>query len=98
MSEVKRPASLIATVIWKPFDARFNEFLTRMDNHRKFIMDELEIIQTQQVNDAERAAARERTRAEKEREKAAEGREKARKLASETKEVKKTLEKEVRGR
>jgi hypothetical protein len=89
---------MIATVIWKPFDARFDSLLIRMDGHRKFIMDELRILQAQKAMDAERAAVLERTQADKERENATKDREKARKLASETEEMMKTLDKEVRGR
>jgi hypothetical protein len=61
--------SMIATVIWKPFDARFNSLLTRMDDHQKFIMDELKIVQAKQAKNAEQAAALERVQAEKWREK-----------------------------
>lgn len=88
---------MIATVIWNPFDARFNGLLNQMDKHRMFIMDELEIYQAQQAKDAERAAALERAQAEKEREKANEDRKRVCKQASETEEMKETLDKEARG-
>jgi hypothetical protein len=86
---------MIATVIWNPFDAQFNGLITAMDEHRKFILDELNIYQAQQARDSERAAAIERTRAEKERKKADESREEAHKQATETDEIRKRLDKEL---
>ncbi|KAJ4355440.1 uncharacterized protein N0V89_003456 [Didymosphaeria variabile] len=68
--KVKRPLSMITNVIWKPFDAQFSSLLEAMDDHRKFIIDELEIHQAQQAKDSERAAAIERKRAEEERQRA----------------------------
>lgn len=68
-----------------------------MDDHRKFIMDELEILQAEHAKDSERAAAIERSRAEHERRKAVADREKANKLETTTQEMKRMMEKEAKG-
>jgi superfamily I DNA and/or RNA helicase len=89
--------SMIATVIWKPFDARFNSLLTRMDDHQKFIMDELKIVQAKQAKKAEQAAALERVQAEKWREKVNEDKKRLAELSNEMQEIKKTTNNNARG-
>ncbi|KAK6065259.1 hypothetical protein SCUP515_11315 [Seiridium cupressi] len=77
---IKRPAEMIANVIWKPFDATFSDILSRMDYHRNFVLEELEILQAQRAKDVDREAALERAQAEKERHRAEESRERTRRL------------------
>jgi hypothetical protein len=88
---------MIATVIWKPFDAQFASIISAMDEHRTFIMDELEIYQARQIKDVEKTAAMERKRAQQERAKADESREKSRREAQQTDEVRKQLDEEIKG-
>jgi hypothetical protein len=88
---------MIASVIWTPFDTRFNEILNRMDSHRNFISIELDIYEAQQARDANKAAALERTNAEKERERAEEDRQKAHNQATTTEQIKQTLLKQAKG-
>lgn len=96
-SEIKRPLGMMATVIWKPFDQRFSSLLIRMDHHRKFVLDELDIVRAERARDADRAAVIERARAEHERQQAASARETARTLECATDEMKTTLEREATG-
>ncbi|KAF1960875.1 hypothetical protein CC80DRAFT_501123 [Byssothecium circinans] len=93
---VKRPLQMIATVIWKPCDAQFASIMNSMDEHRQYVMDELEIHQAQQSKEAERAAAIERKLAQQERTKADESRAKFLLEAKQTEEIRKQLDDEIK--
>jgi hypothetical protein len=88
---------MITNVIWKPFDERFSGLIYAMEEHRKFIFDELEIYQAQQAKDSQRAAAIERERAEKERQRAEEARKQTHDLAGQTEDTKKALNAALKG-
>ncbi|KAF9736590.1 hypothetical protein PMIN04_009655 [Paraphaeosphaeria minitans] len=94
--KVKRPLSMITTVIWKPFDAQFSSLLESMDNHRNFIRAELEIYQAQQTKNSESAAAIERQCAEDERQRAEADRKRADDLSKQTERMRKDLDSERR--
>ncbi|KAI0556168.1 hypothetical protein F4679DRAFT_22557 [Xylaria curta] len=87
--KVKRPARIIATVIWEPFDAKFGSLIERMGNHQKFVIDELQIM-------VARIAKSELPLIQKERQQRVEDRENARKLTNETEELKRKVDKEFR--
>ncbi|KAI1740672.1 hypothetical protein F4680DRAFT_96419 [Xylaria scruposa] len=87
--KVKRPARIIATVIWEPFDAKFGGLIERMGNHQKFVLDELQIM-------VAKIAKSEVPLIQKERQQRVEDRERARKLTSETGDMKRKLDKESR--
>ncbi|KAI0187202.1 hypothetical protein EV127DRAFT_499283 [Xylaria flabelliformis] len=87
-SEVKRPARIIATVIWEPFDARFGSIMERMGNHQMFVIDELQIMVAQFAKNASQTAESEVPLKQKERQQRVEDRERARKLTNETEDVK----------
>ncbi|KAK8140205.1 hypothetical protein PG984_000271 [Apiospora sp. TS-2023a] len=93
---VKRPVEMIVNVIWKPFDATFSDILARMDYHRVYILEELEILQARRSKDADRAASLERAYAEKERVRAEENRRRTQKLEGLTKEMKQAQEREIK--
>ncbi|KAK7923420.1 hypothetical protein PG985_007491 [Apiospora marii] len=93
---VKRPVEMIAIVIWKPFDHTFGGILTRMENHREFILEELEILQAQRLRDAERVSKLERDYAEKERLMAEEDRKRTQKIENLTKYTRRAQEKEIK--
>ncbi|KAK4454446.1 hypothetical protein QBC34DRAFT_482279 [Podospora aff. communis PSN243] len=94
--KVKRPLGMISSVIWRPFEERFGDLLSRMDEHQRFIMDELEILQAERAKDVEKAASIERSRAEHERQKAIADREKTDRLESLTADMKRMMEKQAR--
>ncbi|OAG03138.1 uncharacterized protein CC84DRAFT_960161 [Paraphaeosphaeria sporulosa] len=94
--KVKRPLTMITTVIWKPFDAQFSSLLESMEVHRNFIHAELDIHQAQQAKDSERAAAIERQRAEDERQRADADRKRADDLFKQTERMRKELDSERR--
>lgn len=89
---------MIANVIWRPFDATFSDVLGQMDHHRKFVLEELEILQAQRAKDADRAAALERAHAEKERLRADESRKRTKGLEELAAGTKEALTKEIKGR
>ncbi|KAK8106842.1 uncharacterized protein PG998_008855 [Apiospora kogelbergensis] len=93
---IKRPVEMIANAIWKPFDATFSDILARMDYHRVFILEELEILQAQRSKDADRAASLERAYAEKERLRAEENRRKTEELKDITERMKQAQESEIK--
>ncbi|KAF3018203.1 hypothetical protein E8E14_012213 [Neopestalotiopsis sp. 37M] len=64
---IRRPIEMLAHVVWKPFDARFGEIMTEMENNRLNLFEEMEIMRSRRTKDAEREASLERTRAERER-------------------------------
>jgi hypothetical protein len=61
-TEIKRPATLIATIVWKPFDQRFGDLQKKMERHRNFIIDEVRLFQTKKMVVAEEALVLERSR------------------------------------
>ncbi|KAK8129305.1 hypothetical protein PG999_001685 [Apiospora kogelbergensis] len=93
---IKRPVEMIANAIWKPFDATFSDILARMDYHRVFILEELEILQAKRSKDADRAASLERAYAEKERLRAEENRRKTEELKDITERMKQAQESEIK--
>jgi hypothetical protein len=95
---VKRPVRVIATVIWEPFDARFSSLIDRMDNHHKFVFDELHIMVAQLNKNAGQTAKLEGPLIKKERQERVKDREHARKHSKETEEIKRMVKKESRGK
>lgn len=60
--------------LWSPFESKLEGIITRMDEHRRFVLDELQILQLEGLKRADRDAARERQCAEKQRQLEAEAR------------------------
>ncbi|KAK7968989.1 hypothetical protein PG988_008062 [Apiospora saccharicola] len=93
---IKRPVKMIAKVAWKPFDVRFGDILTQMEEHHNFVLGELHIIQAQRAKDADRAAFLEKEAAEKDRIKADESRRDMKELGRIAEAVKVAQEKEIK--
>ncbi|OCL08347.1 hypothetical protein AOQ84DRAFT_42671 [Glonium stellatum] len=64
---LRKTPIVIGELLWKPFNVRFDEVLGRMAHHRDLVNSELDIIRAQAANDAEAAAAHERSLEAKER-------------------------------
>ena len=41
---MKKASAVIAGLMWKPFDSRFQDLLQTMEEHRKLLFDELSIL------------------------------------------------------
>lgn len=73
-AETRSPATLVVMNLWSPFESKLEGVIARMDEHRKFVLDELQILQLESSRKAEQDAARERQFAEKQRQLEAEAR------------------------
>ncbi|KAK2761482.1 hypothetical protein CKAH01_16308 [Colletotrichum kahawae] len=69
-----RGTTLVVMNLWSPFESKLEGIITRMDEHRRFVLDELQILQLEGLKRADRDAARERQCAEKQRQLEAEAR------------------------
>ncbi|KAI1361464.1 hypothetical protein F5Y08DRAFT_342646 [Xylaria arbuscula] len=82
--KIRRPPALIATAIWTPFEAKFGQIINRLNSHRNFISEEIEILQLEKAYRLEQDVARERQFAEVERREGAAGRQKLNEIAGDT--------------
>ncbi|KAI0151835.1 hypothetical protein GGR57DRAFT_503760 [Xylariaceae sp. FL1272] len=82
--KIRRPPALIATTFWTPFEAKFGQIINRLNSHRKFISEEIEIIQLGNACRLEQDVARERDLAQIERREGAAGRLKLNLVADDT--------------
>lgn len=84
---VKRPSAVVASLAWKPFEARFADILDRMAEHRRFVWQQLIIWHASESAKEIARAAAERDLAEEEREDAAQ----ERRLAQEERMIRREL-------
>ncbi|KAI0972800.1 hypothetical protein F4678DRAFT_460361 [Xylaria arbuscula] len=82
--KIRRPPALIATTIWTPFEAKFGQIINRLNSHRNFISEEIEILQLEKTYRLEQDVARERQFAKVERREGAAGRQKLNEIAGDT--------------
>ncbi|KAL6895108.1 hypothetical protein GGI43DRAFT_411863 [Trichoderma evansii] len=92
----KRPA-IIYEVIWTPFDARFENLLSQLKHHEKFVHNELLLLQAIATNDAEAAAGHERRLAAEERIHAERARAHVEKLSKQTEAINRVLNDQKKG-
>ncbi|KAF2970085.1 hypothetical protein GQX73_g3435 [Xylaria multiplex] len=82
--KIRRPPALIATTIWTPFEAKFGQIINRLNSHRNFISEEIEILQLEKTYRLEQDVARERQFAKVERQEGAAARQKLNEIAGDT--------------
>jgi hypothetical protein len=94
----KMPAVVIGSLLWKPFDVRFNEFLESLDAHCAAFKQEFKLMVTHMHLFAKKEAAEERTQSQNERDEATSARAVLRETHDATAEVKELLINQQRGK